>query len=93
MIMKSNPAITQSSVRSEMKEDLAGKVRYIYWLEMLEAYFHKCVGKKEMEEMTRKVEINPGCLQIKWNNKANEMMEQSRKDSLGEASSYIQKPG
>ena len=32
----------------------------------------------------KKVERDPGYLQIKWNNKSNEMMEQLRKDEFGD---------
>ena len=80
----SNYPIIRVKLNSDERMDPAGKTRYFFWLELLEAYFHKCVGKKETQELVKKVEIIPGYLKIDWSNKGNEMMEQLRKEAFGE---------
>ena len=79
-----NYPIIRVKVKSDVVEDLAGKIRHIFWLELLEAYFHKCVEKKGTEEIVKKLEKGPGYLEIQWNKKGNEMMEQLRKDAFGD---------
>ena len=79
-----NYPIIRVKLKSEEIEDPAGKTRYFFWLELLEAYFHKCVGKNETDKLVKKLEKIPGYLQINWNNKANEMMETLRKDAYGD---------
>ena len=38
-----NYPIVRVKLKSDEREDPAGKIRYFFWLELLEAYFHKCV--------------------------------------------------